>query len=74
MRNDQRDDESGRLTTVYRDDQFIDAVEQLDGAGTSDVADAVGCRRGTAYKRLQKLANDDTVSKNKVGGVLIWTR
>ncbi|QCC52917.1 transcriptional regulator [Halapricum salinum] len=69
-----REEESGKYTTTYPDSAFIDAIQQLGGmAGTSDIADEIGCTRRTAYTRLKSLENKDRVNSRKVGNSLVWT-
>ncbi|TKX44080.1 HTH domain-containing protein [Halorubrum sp. SD690R] len=69
-----REEESGKYTTTYSDSDFIDAIRQLGGlGGTSEIADAIGCTRRTAYTRLQSLENEGQVSSRKVGNSLAWT-
>ena len=69
-----REEDSGRYTTSYPDSDFIDAIQTLDGmAGTSEIAETVGCTRRTAYTRLQSLESDGKVSSRKVGNSLVWT-
>lgn len=69
-----REEESGKYTTTYSDSEFIDAIRQLGGlGGTSEIADAIGCTRRTAYTRLQSLENEGQVSSRKVGNSLAWT-
>lgn len=69
-----REDESGRYTTSYPDSEFIDAIKELGGmAGTSEIAEAVGCTRRTAYTRLQSLESEGQVTSRKVGNSLLWS-
>ena len=69
-----REEDSGRYTTSYPDSDFIDAIQTLDGmAGTSEIAENVGCTRRTAYTRLQSLESEGMVSSRKVGNSLVWT-
>ena len=69
-----REEESGKYTTSYPDSDFIDAIQTLDGmAGTSEIAESVGCTRRTAYTRLQSLESEGKVSSRKVGNSLVWT-
>lgn len=69
-----REEESGRYTTSYSDSDFIDAIQTLGGmAGTSEIAEIVGCTRRTAYTRLQSLESEGKVSSRKVGNSLVWT-
>jgi hypothetical protein len=73
MPNADRDNESGQYTETYPTEQFIEAVGELAPAGTSDVAEAVGCRYETAYKKLQQLDTEGRVNRNKIGNSLIWS-
>ena len=69
-----REEDSGKYTTSYPDSDFIDAIQTLDGmAGTSEIAEAVGCTRRTAYTRLQSLESEGKVGSRKVGNSLVWT-
>jgi predicted transcriptional regulator len=69
-----REEESGKYTTTYPDSDFTDAIQELGGmAGTSEVAETVGCTRRTAYTRLQTLESKGQVSSKKVGNTLLWS-
>jgi predicted transcriptional regulator len=69
-----REEESGKYTTTYPDSDFTDAIQELGGmAGTSEVAETVGCTRRTAYTRLQTLESEGQVSSKKVGNTLLWS-
>ena len=69
-----RDDESGKYTSVFQDDDFLDAIRYLGGnAGTTEVADKVGCDRRTAYVRLANLRENNILSSRKVGSALLWS-
>ena len=68
-----REEDSGKYTTSYPDSDFIDAIRTLGGmAGTSEIAQNVGCTRRTAYTRLQSLESEGKVSSRKVGNSLVW--
>lgn len=68
-----REEESGKYTISYPDSDFLDAIEELDGmAGTSEIAEKVGCTRRTAYTRLQTLEDAGRVNSRKVGNSLVW--
>ncbi|NLV10254.1 HTH domain-containing protein [Halomicrobium mukohataei] len=68
-----RDEESGKYTTSYTDSDFVDAIRRLDGmAGTSEIADEVGCTRRTAYTRLKSLAEKGDLESLEVGNSLVW--
>ena len=69
-----REEDSGKYTTSYPDSDFLDAIRRLDGlAGTSEVAEEVGCTRRTAYTRLKSLEDEGQVSSRKVGNSLLWS-
>ena len=69
-----REEDSGKYTTSYPDSDFIDAIQTLGGmAGTSEIAETVGCTRRTAYTRLQTLESEGQVTSRKVGNSLLWS-
>ena len=55
------------------DEQILDALREQDGAGTSEVAEAVGCTRQNADYRLRRLLDAGRVEKRTVGNSLFWT-
>lgn len=68
-----RDDESGKYTTSYADEDFIEAIELEDGlAGTTAVAEIVGCTQRQALNRLKKLEEEQKVVSKDVGRALVW--
>ena len=68
-----REEESGRYTTSYPNSDFIDAIRTLGGmAGTSEIAETVGCTRRTAYTRLQSLESEGKLTSRKVGNAKLW--
>lgn len=71
----ERDDDSGQYTETYPTDEFLEAIDDVDGmAGTQDVADAVGCSYETAYKKLRSLEDAGTVESEKVANARVWLR
>jgi Mn-dependent DtxR family transcriptional regulator len=69
----ERDDETGRYTASWSDEDFLEALRELGGiAGTSDVADHVGCSGMTAYRWLNDLAESGEVEHREIGGSLTW--
>jgi DNA-binding MarR family transcriptional regulator len=69
-----REKESGKYTTSYPDSSFLRAIEELGGmAGTSEIAEEVGCTRRTAYTRLNSLEENNQVNSRKVGNSLVWS-
>nr|WP_229727326.1 HTH domain-containing protein [Haloarcula argentinensis] len=41
-------------------------------AGTSEIADEVGCTRRTAYTRLKSLDENGEIESREVGNSLVW--
>ncbi|WP_122090366.1 helix-turn-helix domain-containing protein [Halalkalicoccus subterraneus] len=74
MRNDKRDEETGRFGEKFTDEEFINAVESGDLPTTSDVATAVDCNYRTAYGRLGDLEDAGVITSRKVGNSLVWTK
>jgi len=67
-----RDEESGQYTETVSDDEILAYLDEEDGAGTTDVADAFDYQQPTAYRRLKRLEEDGLVTSRKVGGSLFW--
>jgi len=68
-----RDNETGRYKQTYSTDQFLEALEALNGAaGTKEVADKVGCAYRTAHAKLSKLEEEGQITTQKVGKAFLW--
>lgn len=67
-----RDEDSGEFTETYPLESFLDSLEEIGPAGTTDIADSVGCDRRTAYIKLQSLEGEGLVKSQKVGNALLW--
>lgn len=68
-----RDEDSGKYTETFPDEEFIDAIDALGGsASTQEVADAVGCAYRTAHAKLTELSDEGRVSKREVGRAFLW--
>lgn len=70
---DDRDDDSGQFRRQYPNEAFLDALDGRAFAATTDVAEAVGCSRETAYKTLQRLHDEGRVEKHNVGAAVAWS-
>lgn len=68
----QQDSESGKFTQQFTDEDFLNALDELGQATSSDVADAVGCSDKYAYVRLRELENDGHVISRDVGAAKLW--
>lgn len=65
--------ESGQFTEKYPKRVFLDALRGLGGeAGTTNVADEVGCPRRTAYHRLSNLRDEGRIDSRKIGNAMLW--
>jgi DNA-binding MarR family transcriptional regulator len=67
-----RDEDSGRFSEEYPQDDFIRALEELGASGTTDIAEYVGCDRRTAYLKLQTLEEKGDIESQKIGNALLW--
>lgn len=67
MPYDHRDEDTQRFTPTYSDDDFLTAVRELEIAGTSEVADRVGCSTENARVRLEQLADQGQLEKRQIG-------
>lgn len=59
----------------YTDREFLDYLASLSNppvAGTTEVADAVGCTPETAFKRLSKLRDEGIVGGKLLGNDIAW--
>ena len=68
-----RDAESGKYTDAFSDEDFIEAIHAEGGlAGTTAIAEIVGCTRRQALNRLKELREQDKVTSKDVGRSLVW--
>lgn len=68
-----RDSDSGKFTEVFSEEEFLQAVRDIDNATTARVAETVGCSYDLAYRRLNELADEEKINRSKVGSSFIWT-
>lgn len=68
-----RDEESGKYTETYPPETFIEALESLSGAAsTQEVANEAGCAYRTAFAKLSDLEDEGEVTFRKVGNARLW--
>lgn len=72
MSDRDRDEESGKFTEEYPQQDFLEALGELGPSGTTDIAEYVGCDRRTAYLKLKSLEDEEKIRSNKVGNSLLW--
>jgi predicted ArsR family transcriptional regulator len=72
MSDRNRDENSGKFSEEYPREDFLRALDELGAAGTTDIAEEVGCDRRTAYLKLQDLEDDGDIKSQKVGNALLW--
>jgi Mn-dependent DtxR family transcriptional regulator len=74
MGDRERNAASGRFTEEYPRETFVRALRANDGtAGTTDIAEHVGCDRRTAYNKLNEMADDGVITRQKIGNSLVWS-
>lgn len=54
-------------------DAFLEAVNDLEQATTSKVAEEVGCSYDLAYRRLKELEGNGDVEAVTVGNAYLWS-
>jgi hypothetical protein len=65
---------AGHFDVEYTDDDFIEAIRELDGEATSsEVAGEIGCVRDSAYRRLSRLADEGMVKNRQAGRTILWS-
>lgn len=69
-----RDEDTGQFSEEYPATSFLQAVQELEPATTTRVAEAVGCSYDLAYRRLHELVDQGDLEKQKVGGSFVWRR
>ena len=70
----ERDENTGKFEEEYQRNSFLEAVEGIDSATTTKVAERVGCSYDLAYRRLKGLTEEGDLSCVKVGNTFIWSR
>jgi len=68
----EQDEETGKISQQYSDEQFIDVVKNSAPASTSEVAEGVGCSSDNAYRRLKSLEEAGKIDSKMAGNSLIW--
>lgn len=66
-------DERGHFQPDHSDREFLEAVVELEPAGTKEIADAVGVTRQNADQRLRALRREGKVVSKKIGNSLAWS-
>lgn len=74
MADDRTRDDNSRYTTEYTDSDFLEAIDELGKASTSDIATEIGCATATAHYRLNKLEDNETIQSEKKYGAVLWQR
>lgn len=68
-----RDEDSGKFTEQYPEEAFLEAVERLDTATTTEIAEEVGCSYDLAYRRLNTLADEGKIQRKEIGPSFVWS-
>jgi predicted transcriptional regulator len=69
-----RDEESGQYTENYPLELFIDAIRDAEDnmAGTSEIAEIVGCSHRLALLRLNTLVEQGRIQRRDIGRSNVW--
>lgn len=68
-----RDENSGKFTEQYPEEAFLEAVERLETATTTEIAEEVGCSYDLAYRRLNTLLDEEKVHREEIGPSFVWS-
>jgi|GEM_PF-1523977 len=68
----EQDEETGKISQQYSDEQFIEVIKNSAPASTSEVAEGVGCSSDNAYRRLKSLEEAGKIDSKMAGNSLIW--
>lgn len=68
-----RDEESGKFTEQYSEDAFLEAVDRIEDATTSEIAEEVGCSYDLAYRRLTTFADEQKLQRKQIGSSFVWS-
>lgn len=68
-----RDEDSGKFTEQYPEEAFLKAVERLETATTTEIAEVVGCSYDLAYRRLNTLVDEGKVQRKEIGPSFVWS-
>lgn len=73
MSKDERED-TGRFTETVTPDDVFGVFETVDGpiVTSGDVAEALGCSRETARRKLRTLEEHGRVASRKTAGRVVW--
>lgn len=63
----------GRFTKEHPDSAVIATVLEHEPAATREVADALGVRHASAYRRLVDLRASGRLDSKMIGGSLAWS-
>jgi|APHM01.1.fsa_nt_gi hypothetical protein len=73
MTNTPERDPDGQFRPEVPDVAILDAVGELEPVGTVDIGKTVDLARQNAYYRLRRLMNCGDVTRQKIGGALVWS-
>lgn len=69
----ERNKDTGRYTAEYSIESFKEAIRDLGrDASTKAIADKVGCKYDTAYKKLTRMENSGHVTSRKIASARLW--
>jgi len=64
--------DNSRFAQQYSDEEFLDAIRELDVPATREIWERVGCSQSLADRRLKQLEEDDVVEKVELGNMNVW--
>ncbi|NHN49992.1 winged helix-turn-helix domain-containing protein [Halostella sp. JP-L12] len=64
--------DNNRFAQKYSDEEFLDAIRELDVPATKAIWERVGCSQSLADRRLKELEEADVVEKVDMGNMNVW--
>lgn len=65
----------GKYVAEYADEDFLDAIEDIDGpAYSTAISDIVGCSDDLVRRRMKQLVDEGEATSDRVGTTLVWHR
>lgn len=68
----ERDENTGQFEEQYPASSFLTAIDALENATTTQIAEEVECSYDLAYRKLNELEDDGEVRNQKIGNTLLW--
>jgi ribosomal protein S25 len=69
---DQPRSDNSRFAQKYADEDFLEAIREIDVPATKAIWERVGCSQSLADQRLKELEKEGVVEKKNLGNMNVW--